>query len=202
MISSNTALFFFIALIAAALWGDFALIFFSAFSVVYHINIGIVFLAAYIGTMIGDSLWYAIGRYLGPQIEKKEWLKRGYVRIAEVMEIVFKRRYLLALTVVKYLYGTRVITIIYLAKEHIGFKKFLKYDLLSSIFWIAGVGAVGVLAGMGFVWIETTFKNMQLAVTVLIIFFAAVKLIQQNINAKIEKIRKSEIKNKKGNKNL
>lgn len=195
-LASNGILFFFLALAATALWGDASLIFFVAFSVNYNVSLWLIFFAAYIGTMIGDSLWFSLGRYLEPKIEKNEKLKKAYVKIAELIEIIFGKRHLLALTAVKYLYGTRVITIIYLAKERIGYKKFAYYDFISTFFWIIGVGFIGWLVGVGFMAIKT-FKNIQLAITVLVIFFLLLNLLQRWVNEKIEHIKRKRIKERK-----
>ncbi len=195
-LASNAGLFFILALIATALWGDASLIFFTAFSVNYNINLWWIFFAAYIGTMIGDSLWFTLGKYLEPKIERNARLKKTYAKIAELIEIVFGNKHLLALTAVKYLYGTRVITIIYLAKEKMNYKKFIYYDFLSTFFWVIGVGLIGWLVGEGFMMVKT-FQNLQLAITGLIVFFILFNLLQRAINKKIESIKKEKIKKKK-----
>jgi membrane protein DedA with SNARE-associated domain len=99
--------------------------------------------------------------------------------------VLFGKRHLLALTAVKYLYGTRVITILYLVKEKISYRKFIYYDFVSTFFWIIGVGFLGWLIGRGFVLLKT-FENMQLAVTALLLFFALFYIFQREINYLIE----------------
>jgi membrane protein DedA with SNARE-associated domain len=202
-LASNSILIFFLVLLATALWGDVSLIFFVAFSVNYGINLWIIFIAAYIGTQIGDSLWYAFGKFFEPYIEKSKRMKKGYVKVARMIEIIFGKRHLLALTAVKYLYGTRVITIIYLVKERIGYKKFVVYDFISTFFWVIGVGLVGYLVGIGFMAVKT-FKNMQLAVTLLVIFIALYFLLEEELKRWIQRKvdrrltqRKEKIKKKK-----
>ncbi len=192
-LASNAILFFFLALIGTALWGDASLIFFVAFSVNYQISLWLVFFAAYIGTMIGDSLWFALGKYLEPKIEKNEKLKKSYVKIAEIIELVFGKRHLLALTIVKYLYGTRVITIIYLAKQKIGYKKFLFYDFISTFGWVIGMGFIGWLVGVGFIVLRTA-KNIQLGIAAVIIFFILLNLAQKKLNGKLEQIRLEKLR--------
>jgi membrane protein DedA with SNARE-associated domain len=187
--------FFVLVLIATALWGDAALIFFTAFSVNYNISLWIVFFSAYIGTMIGDSIWFMLSLRYGHHLEKRKKLKKAYIKIEKIIEQVFGKRHLLALTVVKYLYGTRVITILYLAKEKIRYKQFLYYDLVSTFFWIIGVGFLGWLIGEGFVLLKT-FENMQIAFTALIVFFALFYTFQREINYLIEKKLKLRRKKK------
>jgi len=187
-VASNISLFFILGVIGTALWGDGALIFFTAFSVNYKISLWLIFFAAYIGTMIGDSLWFLIGIKLARKIEKNKKMYKGYKKIAFIIDKIFKHNHLLALTVVKYLYGTRVITIFYLAKEKIGYKKFIYYDFISTLFWVLGVGLIGYLVGLGFVWIQTAFKNIQLTILALIIIFILFGWLQRAINMKIGKL--------------
>jgi membrane protein DedA with SNARE-associated domain len=184
-LASNPVLLFWLTLIATAVWGDISLIILTAFAVNYEISIWIIFLAAYIGTQIGDSLWYATGKYLEPKIERITWMKKGYLKVAEMIEALFGKRHLLALTVVKFLYGTRVIMIIYLAKQKIGYRKFFLYDLFATLFWVAGVGLVGYLIGLGFMMVKT-FKNLQFAVTAFVLFIAIYFILEKNLRAFVE----------------
>ena len=54
-LAGNITLFFILAMICIALMGDASLIFFTAFAVNYNLSLWIVFWAAFIGNMIGDS---------------------------------------------------------------------------------------------------------------------------------------------------
>ncbi len=193
-LASSVVLFFVLTLVGTAFWGDAALIFFVAFSVNYNINLFLVFFAAYFGTMIGDSIWFALSMKFGHHIEKNKKLKKAYIRISQIIEVLFGKRHLLALTAVKYLYGTRVITILYLVKEKISYRKFLYYDFISTFFWIIGVGLLGFLIGKGFVLLKT-FENLQMAITALLLFFALFYIFQREINYLIEnKLRISKKK--------
>jgi membrane protein DedA with SNARE-associated domain len=195
-LAGNIPIFFVLALIATALWGDAALIFFVAFSVNYNLSLWIVFLASYVGTLIGDSAWFILSMRFGHHIEKNPKLKKAYQKIAKIIDVLFGTKHLLALTIVKYLYGTRVITIFYLVKEKISYRKFVYYDFISTLFWIIGIGFFGWLIGKGFVLIKT-FKDMQLAVTVLLLFFAVFYVFQREINYYIEYKLKLKLKKRK-----
>ena len=94
-LASSALLFFILTLIGTALWGDAALIFFVAFSVNYNIHLLIVFFAAYIGTMIGDSIWFALSMKFGHHIEKSKKLRKAYLRISQIIEVLFGKKHLL-----------------------------------------------------------------------------------------------------------
>lgn len=94
---------------------------------------------------------------------------------------------------VKFLYGTRVITIFYLAKKKISYGKFLYYDSFSTIAWIFGIGAVGYFVGLGVAWVLKVVKGIQWAVTLLIAALALFYLIQKFISKElIQKEKKLE----------
>jgi membrane protein DedA with SNARE-associated domain len=199
---ANVPLFFLVSMIGTALWGDGALITLVALAVNLKANLVVLFFAAFVGTFIGDSVWFFIGRKISKNIKKYERVNRGFETIAELIERVFKKNYTLALVTVKFLYGTRVITIFYLAKEKISYKKFLLYDSISTIFWLFGMGFVGYLVGLGVNWILHVVKNIQLAITFMIVILALFYLVQKLINKglfKEEKIleKKAKTRSKK-----
>jgi len=169
--------------------GDASLIFFTAFAVNYNLSLWIVFWAAFIGNMIGDSGWFGIGRLISPHIERYKKIHKGYEKIAEVIEFIFKKKHFIALTAVKFLYGTRVITIIYMAKEKLKFRKFAVYNIFATLLWIFGVGLVGYFVGLGYVWVKQIFQGVGILLTIIVIFFIAFYFLQREINVKLEHIR-------------
>ena len=188
--AGNLPIFFLITALATSLWGDASLIFLTIFALQAKIPLWIVFTAAYFGTLLGDSLWFLIGSKVTNKIKKINKINKHYDKIARFLEQTLKNRYLLALTIVKYLYGARVITIFYLAEKKIGYKKFFIYNLLGTFLWVLGVGAIGYLTGIGLSFVLKAFKSLELTITLLILFFIVFHQIQKIINKKIEKDKK------------
>lgn len=178
-------LFFIIAMIATALWGDGALIFLVVLCVNFNTSLIVLFFAAFVGTFIGDSVWFFIGRKISKNIKKYKKIEKGFETIAELIERLFKKNYLLALVTVKFLYGTRVITIFYLSKKKMKYRKFLIYDSLSTIIWIFGMGFIGYLVGLGVGWLWHVVKSIQLAITFMLVIFALFYFIQKLINKEL-----------------
>jgi membrane protein DedA with SNARE-associated domain len=187
---ANVPLFFLISMIGTALWGDGALIFLVALCVSLKASLVTLFFAAFVGTFIGDSIWFFIGKKIAKNIKKYQRVNRGFESIAELIERIFNKNYLLALVTVKFLYGTRVITIFYLAKEKMNYKKFLYYDSISTIFWLFGMGFVGYLVGLGVSWILNVVKNVQVAITFILFALAIIYLFQKLINKTLFKKEK------------
>lgn len=187
VILANSFFFFLISVIATAIWGDASYIFLVILGVQSHIPLILIALSAFIGTIIGDTIWFFIGIRFIKKLKKKKALKKTFLRISRTIEKTFGNRYTLALTTVKFLYGTRVITIFYLADKKLRYKKFIMYNIIATFFWVIGVGAIGWLAGIGFSYIVNVFKNLQLAILGLIVLFLIIAAIQKKITKILEK---------------
>ena len=81
-----------------------------------------------------------------------------------------KGRHFLALLVTKFLYGTRIIMIFYLAKERLSFARFGAYNAIITGAWAIVICSIGWFAGKGVTWVERAFSSVSLALGVLIIF--------------------------------
>ena len=168
-------------MIATALWGDASLVALVILSVHFHIPLWIIFSAAYFGTMIGDAIWYGLGvRFLATF--KNEKFNHGYRHVEKLMEKVFGGSSFILLCIVKFLYGTRVITTLYLSKKKIGFGRFLYYNCFATILWVIFMGGIGYLAAVGFNWVYKAVENLQIAITILILVFIIFNFIQKAIN--------------------
>jgi membrane protein DedA with SNARE-associated domain len=184
--SQNLILFFITAAFLTALWGDATLIAFVVFSMTFKIPFLLTLSACYLGTLIGDTIWFIIGRKIGKHLEKNKKFEKGFKKIAYYFDKLFGKNIVLTLSVVKMLYGTRVITIFYIAKEKIKFMKFMLANLIATLIWLAVIGGIGVLIGLGFTYILNVFKNIQIAITLLIVAVIIFDLLQKKLNKKIE----------------
>jgi membrane protein DedA with SNARE-associated domain len=181
----NLFLFSCVVFLFCALWGDASLIFFVVFAINYSIPLTLVLFFAYFGSLFGDTLWFVFGIRLMKKFRNRKSIDAGYKHIINFIEKNLKNNHLLALILVKFLYGTRVITTIYLSDGRMCYKKFMKYNFIATFVWIVFMGAIGYLVAIGFEFILNTFKNIQLAVTGLIIFLFLLSLVQKLINNRI-----------------
>lgn len=188
IVSQNLPVFWFVAFFATALWGDATFILLTILSINFHIPLWIIFSAAFFGTLLGDTLWFLLGVKFLINFEKHKKFGKHYRNVVSWLRKIFGKKYLSALTIVKFLYGTRVITIMYLANERIGYRKFMRYNLIATALWTMGVGAIGILAGLGFTLIINVFKNVQLAITLLIVIIIIINLIQRKITERVERL--------------
>ena len=172
---NNYLVFFLASMVATALWGDASLVALVILSVHFKISLWIVILAAYLGTMVGDAIWFMIGNKFLNKF-KSDKFNHGYKHVEKLMERFFKGSSFALLCIVKFLYGTRVITTLYLAKKKIGFGKFLYYNCFATILWIIFMGGIGYLAAIGFDWVYKTVENVRIALTLLVVAFIVFNL--------------------------
>jgi membrane protein DedA with SNARE-associated domain len=123
----NLWLFFISCVLCTMIWGDATLIGFIMVAMTLNINLGFVFLGAYLGTIIGDVIWFKIGLELEKRIIKNRRIDIEYKNIAKFISKVFKKRLFLALGLAKLLAGTRVIMVFYFVKQNLESSLFIIY---------------------------------------------------------------------------
>ena len=200
---NNYTIFFLVSMVSTALWGDASLVALIILSVHFEIPLWIVILAAYVGTMVGDAIWFMLGNKFLHKF-KSDKFNHGYRHVEKLMERFFRGSSFALLCIVKFLYGTRVITTLYLAKKKIGFGKFLYYNCFATILWIIFMGGIGYLAAIGFAWVYKTVENLQIALTILVVGFIIFNLAQKGFNRLLdveEESLEAKDKSKKERKN-
>jgi membrane protein DedA with SNARE-associated domain len=173
--------------IGTALWGDGFVIFFSVLAYNLGINMAFVAIAAYFGSILGDIIWYIFGLRLMKAFNRSKKFRKNYSKLEYIMENYLKNRQFEAVFFAKFLFGTRVVTTIYLAHKKIRLKTFLLYDSVATLGWVAFMIALGWLVARGYSWVVGTFKSVELGVTLIIVFLLLFNYIQRKINEKIEK---------------
>jgi|GEM_PF-2834707 len=102
-----------------------------------------VFLASFAGTMTADIAWYIFGKRL---IASAGWLgslKKRYGHFIHTIERKDERSRLLFFTFFKFIYGIRILTIIYFSIQKMPFGRFLVIDAGGTMLWL---GAAFLLA--------------------------------------------------------
>ena len=104
-----------------------------------------------------------------------------YQKVEETVVRISRNNDFLLLLLAKYIYGTRILTIFYVSLKELAFGKFLVYSSISAVCWIIPICTIGWLAGKGFEMVLTIFKNVQLAVTFLVVLVVLFYVIQRVI---------------------
>lgn len=108
-----------------------------------------VFWISLFGTITADIAWFLIGRHILRSTKRWERLKRKHAEHFGKLEKGSEQKQLLYLVFFKFLYGTRIITILYVSAQGMTAWKFLLFDTAGTAVWLAAVIAVGTAAWSG-----------------------------------------------------
>jgi membrane protein DedA with SNARE-associated domain len=130
-----------------------------------------LFAAAFFGTILSDTLWYLFGakglaRFSGIRFFKKERAKMsGFV------QRLVGERPLAALIMVKFLYGSRIAMILYVASRGMPLARFTLFNAIGAVIWLLVFIPLGYLAGMG---IGQAFPYVNVIPTAIVVLIISV----------------------------
>ena len=133
------------------------------------------FLVGTAGGFVGDSLSYMIGVRFRGRARSLHFFARARPRVEKLM----RRFGVLSVFIVKYVYGVRTASAIFLGLAHFGFLKFAVLTLASCGVW------VGLLAGLGFTFaagvekLVGDLRRIQIVLLVVVIILATVYVISR-----------------------
>jgi len=174
--------------LGALLGGEETILVITTFSAQGFIPFWTVAIFSFLGTIVSDTLWFFAGKtpLYGKFISHRSF-KNGYRKLVKTMDTVFRGNYFMALLATKFLYGARIITIMYISKKDISFFLFTMYNSLTTIIWLFVILTIGWFAGKGISVLLRMTENLQLVVIVVIGFIAAFYILRIWINKLIAK---------------
>jgi membrane protein DedA with SNARE-associated domain len=104
---------------------------------------------AYLGTVVSDTLWFRLAGLAGRHLSNHEGSRRRYLTVLAWLDRRFGARPERALLFVKFVYGTRIATIIYLSARKLKLRLFVAYNASGAVLWVVVIVTVGWLAGRG-----------------------------------------------------
>lgn len=170
-----------------AFFGGEGVIMTSAFLAARGIwSIEAVFFLTLTGTVAADIVWFLFGYQILQMFGKYSKLK-NYTGFEKKLNNIFGKRPFLILLFIKFLYGTRILTIVYLSYRKMSLKMFALYDTIGTMLWLAVILPIGWFAGKGVALIIPIFKKTQYALFILVLFIAVLSIVTKWITRKISK---------------
>ncbi len=163
--------------------GETVIVSVSTLAVLYSFNIFLVFTLCFLGVYLADFCWFLIGE--NKLIYKIKCLKKylSARRIPSFIKSNFIKRPIFFMSLIKMVYGIRILSIIYLG--HSGIKKsdFLRWNIIPTIIGILPIFIIGTLIGGGFKefagYFDTTRKIVGVLLLAIIIAVLLNKVIQK-----------------------
>jgi len=109
-----------------------------------YLDLPWVIASALIGTVLGDQLYFHIGRIKGQDmLEKRPRLR---VRSERVFDLL-RRHQVLLIVGFRFLYGLRTVTPILIGVSRVSPVRFLLLNIIGAFFWATVIGGLGYVFG-------------------------------------------------------
>ena len=126
-----------------------------------HFSIFAVAGWSYLGTVTSDAVWFSCARPLSRMLKRNEKWNDRYAAALAWISRRFGERPERALLFIKFVYGTRIATIVYLALRRISFKTFVSLNSIGAAIWVAAIVTVGWLAGRGIASLQSNLSRLE-----------------------------------------
>lgn len=136
-----------------------------------------VFILTFFGTLVADIFWFFLGRKSLTKFHKWEAYRKKSEKILAVIEKIAGSRPLLFLFITKFLYGTRIITIVYVSLRNINFFKFIAVDSFGTLLWLFVIVPVSWFIGKSTVGLSELIGVTKIALIFLLFVFLITRII-------------------------
>ena len=145
-----------------------------------------VFTAAFLGTVVADIAWFLLGKH-GIEFFSRfsTTVKARYTKYIERVEKRDEYHRLWFFIFFKFIYGIRILTIIYFSLHRMPFYRFLLIDVIGTSLWLAVAYTIAFPAWRGLSSIFPSLESVQWMVLGIIIFAILFRLIIQWASKKI-----------------
>jgi len=148
-----------------------------------YFDIGIALILVFLGTIVGDNIWYVLGESLG--------VNKSFSRINQYIEKAtssfdghLKSRPVHTFFISKFVYGLSKFIIFKAGALRISFGRFIEADLVATFMWIFLVGGLGYLSSASFLAIRRYLKYTELTLFLGIAIFILISYVVTKISKK------------------
>jgi len=128
-------------------------------------NVWILLVSLTIAPLIGDSVNYHVGKYLGPRIFKNEKSKFFSKKNLEVTKQFFEKHGAAAVIIARWVPIIRTMAPFVVGMGTMEYRKFFLYSLIGAFLWVWICVGAGYFLG-GIPWVKNNFEYAMLAIIV------------------------------------
>ncbi len=174
-----------IIFLGALLFGETVIIAAAALAAQGHWSVEAVFAWAFLGTVVADVGWFAVAeRSLGRLTRMAEGEDRRARTLAWLQRRTGSRPFLVLLFI-KFLYGTRILTILYLSMREVRTRDFVGYDAAGTVVWLVVIVSIGWLVGKGVAGAGSTLARLEYTLAAIAVAVLAVKGISAWVSRRV-----------------
>jgi|SRR3989344_1106517 len=164
--------------------GEVALLFLVILALNGQISYWSVFVFFTLGTLVLDVIWFFIGRLKIVDFKQSRMFSKKSRKIEELIDKSTGKRYFLTLLFGKFIYGTRILTLLYVSLKKMSLTRFLLYNLAVIIIWVAFWSLITLIVGSGIMILIEYFKNIQIILLSFLVIIIALYLMKKWIDKK------------------
>lgn len=150
------------------------------------ISLPFLFIFGFLGTIISDSMWFYIGKYGAKKNYLKQKIKKHKKLITSINKITGKKPFVILLFS-KFMYGTRIFFMMYLAVRKLAYSTFLLFNTIGTTIWLTTLITVGWLAGQGTKNFIPVLEKGKYLISIIIILLIILRVITLWVTKKITK---------------
>jgi membrane protein DedA with SNARE-associated domain len=167
-----------LCVVGAFVGGDVLIIFLSSLAGQGLINFWTIILFCSIGTVSSDVMWFFLARTrFADRLISSRQLNSGYAKLDRLLSKYGRNDFLLLL-LVKFIYGIRIIAIVYFSRERRYFARFLNYNTFAVVVITLFVAFLGWMAGRGIRTYVDYYENFKTVMKIIVIFFVAFVILK------------------------
>lgn len=125
-----------------------------------------------IGGISEQFFWYWTGRKLG----KRQFIMKWADKLSQKYDSHFIEKTFHSLIISKFIYGLHRVALIRVGMLNLGFKKFIKASLPSTIIWLIVVGLIGFFFSASFDVLKHYLKYGELVLLFVVILYVAIDI--------------------------
>lgn len=166
--------------LGAGFGGEVALLTLAFLAAQNVIGIPPLLLLSFLGIFFSDILWFFLGKTkLIKNIITHRYTNGTILVINQAIHRLSKGSDLFALIFAKFIVGTRILLLMHIGTKNIDLQKFIRYDSIAVIFWLAVIIPIGLLFGFGFTYFAQILENVY--ATIGFVLLVAILLIMLKI---------------------
>ncbi len=150
------------------------------------LSVSIAFGIAFLGTILSDTVWFLLGTSVVRKRLERNGTWRKNQHFIERLNTVFGRFPFLILLVIKFLYGTRILTIVYLSVRKLPLWQFIVFNSVGTLLWLSVLFGLSYTAVHAAISIDGTLSTIQLVVMSAVVVFIVVKLLNLWITKRLD----------------
>ena len=123
---------------------------------------------AFMGTLASDSMWFKLADRRLKRIRTDAAKLHNFERVTARLDGWVGSQPHRGLLFIKFVWGTRMLSIVYMAAKRVSFGRFFVFDTFGIVLWLAIMVPIGWFVGKGMAGLGETLTRVEYALPVLL----------------------------------